>query len=445
MSVITFVEGTTLKQSEWIERLQIVESEFRSLLQYRLIALEDSGEYVLRLVGIVVFKRTLLFAQPKFGDVCPLALHDVLRMLRVYFRRSVHRRPYVDKIRDAEYGNSEVLREFDAALGLRDWFYVHGAYRHEQGGTSEHGRPHWVKTIAKRSPLLMQGSVVYPSVVAERRERIFNDLSAFQVGVTRLLLERYALEVPSALVEAEHAAGSAIADWPLREDRRTYFLRRLAIEQGAAFRTDTLRLLKLLQATLESRLAREAPQPQIYGTTAFYSVWEDACSVAFGAAEGLDPADQIGQPVWWTRDSKGVKTRFDARQVPDTIVVRGDWQVVIDAKYYYRFPDARPGGPDIIKQLYYMESLRSSPKNLLSVFILPLPEAIKPTFLGYTTIDGSARSFGNVEAWGLDPKVILSRYIATSPNSDGELIDPIIAERSSVAKLIGESPPDVGG
>lgn len=438
VGVITVLEGTSLKMVEWTDRLRISRREVLDLIEAKILRADSDGVlFRLYFVGIVVFTNSLLFAQPKFGDVSPMDLPELLRILRVYFARSGLRRPSVDRIRDPEYGSSEVLREFDALLGLRDWYFAHGIYRRERGRVSGHGRPHWAKTIAKRTPLLIQGSAVYPSVIAERREGALDDISALQLGVLRHLLDRYGFEVPTSLVHAEEATGTTVCEWPLPDNQRNYQLRRLAAEQRNAFRTDMLRLFGLLRESLDSRLAGATQQLQIYGTTAFYAVWEDACRVALDGHTSIDPAPLVGQPVWWALDPVGTKVKYEATQLPDIIVVQDDWHIIVDAKYYYRFPQARPGAPDIIKQFYYMESLCAPAEHVLSVFLLPVPGATVPVFLGYATIEGAHRAFDRIEAWGIDPTLALTQYASHSARDKEHWIDAILSQRERVAEVVG--------
>nr|WP_249180539.1 LlaJI family restriction endonuclease [Burkholderia ambifaria] len=426
---------------EWADRLRVNRRELLELVEAKILRADsESDSFRLTFVGIVVFTNSLLFAQPKFGDASPIGLPELLRILRAYFARSGLRRPSVDRIRDPEYGNGDVLREFDALLGLRDWYFAHGIYRRDQGRVSDRGRPHWAKTIAKRNPLLVQGSAVYPSVIAERREGALNDISALQVGVLRHLLDRYGFEVPASLVHAEEATGTTIFEWPLPDNQRSYHLRRLSAEQRNAFRTDMLHLFRLLRESLDSRLAGATPRLQIYGTTAFYAVWEDACRVAIDGHISSDPASLVGQPVWWALDPTGTKAKYEATQLPDIIVVRGDWHVIVDAKYYYRFPQSHPGAPDIIKQFYYMESLCAPSEHILSVFLLPVPGATSPAFLGYATIEGAYRAFDRIEAWGIDPILALRLYASHSARDKEHWIDIILSQRKRVAEVIDQAP-----
>lgn len=443
MGAVILLEGTSLTKVDWVRRLNIGSIDFAHLVDSRLLRLDDLGGYRLTFVGIVVFAQSILFAQPKFGDSTPLTLVQVLRVLRVYFGRSSRRRPYTDRARDPEYGNADVLREFDALQGLRDWFHAKGVYRREHAKSGQHGRPHWVRTIAKRHPVIVQGAVIYPSIIAERREGVLNEVSAMQIGLLRRLLVRYGFEVPSAILHAELATGPLVTEWPLTDYRRNYLLRRLALERRGAFLSDTLHLFELIQGALESRLAGHELRPQIYGTTAFYSVWEDACRFALSEPGAPNPVSMVGQPVWRAQGDDGKLVRHEVTQIPDIIVERNDWCVIIDAKYYYRFPDSYPGAPDIIKQFYYADSLRGQAEHVLSVFLLPAPGAAVPAFLGYATIEGSQRRFGNIEAWGVDPVALLARYVQALPSGGDDLVGSIITRRPHVTELFGEAPTNV--
>ncbi|KAB8040187.1 LlaJI family restriction endonuclease [Janthinobacterium aquaticum] len=441
MSVILIKEGTVLALADWPERMCTSSEDIKHLVDVRVLRPTDSGHYGLVFVGVVIFKDSLLFVQPKFGS---LDLPETLRILRSYFARSRQRRPISDSTRDPEFGDGEILREFDALIGLKDWFFAHGLYRREQAVASDWGRPHWIRTIAKSPALIMQGAVVYPSIVAERREGILNDVSALQIGVLLQLLRRYGFAVPGAIRQAEIATGTAVRSWPLERDERVYYERQLAAERRSVYRTDTLRLFKLLHEVLDTRLAAPSAQPQIYGTTAFYAIWEDACCTGIGGDLPTGFHAALGQPIWWTYDDAGRKQRHGQTQIPDLVVRRDRWLLIIDAKYYFPFPGSRPGGPDIIKQVYYAESLQHPQANLISIFLFPLPGAETPRFLGYATIEGSHRAFNIVEAWGVDPVALLATYPVISADRANRMIDVIVGRREGVSEFVSQSPVDIG-
>lgn len=437
MSVINIAEGTRLVQGEWMHCLNLHSSQFQFLLGARVFQPHEQGGYVLKFVGVVVHKDRVLFARPKFQKTTLFDMVGTLKILRSYFNRSKSRKPIVDHLRNPEYGNFEVLREFDALTALRDWFRVHGLYSREQYRETGTGRPHWVRTIAKRSPLFMQDSVVYPSIVASRKESVFNEITALQVGVLARLMERYGIQLLAAIRDAEEVTGAVVRNWPMQIKEKAYFLQQLRSEQAGVYRTDKLQLLELLWEVLDTQLASPSSQPHIFGTTAFYAVWEDACRTEIGNDAAPSNAVNLAQPTWVSQGSDGKIQRDEHRQIPDVMLRHKDWLFIIDAKYYYPFPHARPGAPDIIKQLYYAESATHDPRKILSVFLLPLPGATSPKFLGFATIEGGTRSFTSIEAWGIDPDWLFVDYPFKSAIRAQQVIDGVLQGRDSMAKLAG--------
>lgn len=443
MSVIAMPEGTTLTLAEWESRLAISRNELQYIVDNRILRLREGGGYVLMLVGIAVFRDRILFGYPKFGAGATFDLSQTLSILCGYFARSNKRTAVVDQYRDPEFGNTSLLREFDVLSGLLKWFATHGVYRRELARASTTGRPHWTRTIAKQQPLVVQGQAVYPSVVAERRHGALNEISSLQMGILIRLLERYGLPVPQVARQAELAIGSIVGAWPLGADERAYYQRRVAREQRDVFRTDALNLLSLLAAALGSRLADGAAGPQVFGTLAFYSVWEDACRVGVGGYEtGL--SDTLRHPTWYLPGRGRARQSYIHKQIPDLMLVRDECLLIVDAKHYYPFPEERPGGPDVIKQMYYAESMQHAYPSVRLLFLLPQPGAVPPRFLGYATIDGLGRAFPNVEAWGIDPDRLFANYPALSAGHANAIIGTILDHRNAVAKFVGQPPTGVG-
>lgn len=446
MTISVAVEDSKRTQADWLRTLEIAPSEFSQLIDAKILR-KNLGEdlYKLTFVGVVLFSNRIFYSQPKFAPQATLSLSETLRILRGYFASNLARTPIVDSLRDPEYGNSAVLREFDILIELLGWFHRNGLYHHEQVQTGRTGKPHWGRTIAQLQPLLIQDSAIYPHVIAEQRSAMMNEISALQAGLLVQLLERYSLPVPSALRNAFLATGRIIDSWPLSNEKRAYYSRKLAIERRSVFRTDTLHLFTLLDAVLDANKGAPTKPLQIFGTTAFYSVWEDACRTAVAGLTPAESAPMLGQPTWYITESAGVKLAADHSQFPDIVVRRDAWLYIMDAKYYYPFPTSRPGGPDIIKQVYYAESLRDSNANVRSIFLLPLPGADIARFLGYATITGSPRPFATTEAWGIDPAFVFAEYPSASPRRSDPIFSRIMSGRSNVAEFISQPPTGVSG
>ena len=410
MSVIVCAEDTTLSALEWQNKLRIGQSEFIYLVGKKILRPKNSDIYSLTFVGVIIFNHGMLFSRPKFDEANLFSVEKILAILRGYFLRSRSRQPLIEDLQDPEYGNIDVLREYDALINLRNWFANHGLYRREASSISNKGRPHWIKTFAKKMPLMMQNSILYPSIIAERREGVINEISSLQVGILCRLMERYGLNVSSELAHTEIATGSIILKWPPLQDARAYFLQKISSEKRNIFRSDSIQLMNLLQSILDSKLAAPINHPQVFGTTAFYAVWEDACRIKFGNIDGNINEDLLGQPTWFIKEKGGGMQSLRHQQIPDLVFIQDSSIYIMDAKYYYPFPSSRPGGPDIIKQLYYADSLKMDKLKIRSLFLMPVPDVKTIQPLGIATIDGANKIFANVEAWGVDPMWIFHKY-----------------------------------
>ncbi|OWY32671.1 hypothetical protein CEJ45_20750 [Herbaspirillum aquaticum] len=440
LSKITVLEGQLYRDKEWLQRLGINSEEFKFLVNSKIFRAEESASYQLSFVGIVIFSNSLLLALPKFCDVQNISMQRILEILKVYFRRSQKRRPITDQRRDPEFGNEQILREYDAMYALRDWFFHHGIYRRDEAETGKSGKVHWAKTISKRIPLLSRSGVVYPEVIGERKVSTFNEISSLQIEILQYLLKRYDEDLPLQVSQAQQSQENYLLRDILHPNKRPFLLRRLALEKREVYQSEKVRLLDLLTQIVDSRLAESASQPQIYGTTAFYSVWEDVCRSVLCGTAPLDPESLLGEPVWKIPLERGEVKTYRMRQIPDMVLIRNSWRFIIDAKYYYRFPFSHPGAQDIVKQFYYLDSMQPTSDQIASIFLLPLPGAHKAQFLGIATIENGQRNFGSIEAWGLDPVMLLNHYVAQSPAGHNSLIDPILLARANMSEMRSQAP-----
>lgn len=422
MTVVCVPEGTALSASEWCSRLDITREDLDLMLSAGLLRPQRRGVLAIEFVGMVVFVNSCLQVCPKYNAVEDFDFASIISVLRGYFSRSSKRAPFEDQLRFPEFSDTEVLREFDAILALREWFALHGLYRQEIEKRSTGGRPNWARTVARRAPLVIGDSVLYPTVESERRHDAFNDITALQVGLMSILSHRYGLPISEELRAAALATGTLIDTWPLTPAAQQYLQKRVIAEKRVQFRSDNLRLLTLLEQILGSRLATRNRQIEIFGTTAFYAVWEDGCRVLFGGMRS--PADAIGHPTW-TFTSQGKVVTEQLVQLPDVVIAKGEQLFILDAKYYFPFDKSKPGAPDIVKQVYYAEAVaESSWSSVRSLFILPMNMAWSPCYLGRAAIARSARSFPTVEAWGIEPRVVFASYPNTpdGPETPGNRI-----------------------
>jgi hypothetical protein len=438
MTMVHVLEGEVRSKHGWASRIQVSTKDVEDLIAAKILRPQNE-DLRLSFVGLLAYPSHVVYSRPKFACDTTFSLQMTISVLRRYFGRGGNRKAVLGSHRDPEFPERTSLREFDIANELDSWFKTHGIYRREYQRLGSIGRTHWPRTIASQQPLHIQESIIYPRLVAERREGAFNEISSLQLGVTRALLQKYEIPVEGGLRHAWLAVGPMTGTWPLGELDSAYYLRRLDSERRTVFRSDTLRLLSALRGALMVVPGR-ATQPRIFGTTAFYAVWEDACRMLFDARACVLP---MVNPVWTVADNRGGLGAVEHDQIPD-IIFSGERSVYIaDAKYYWPFPVARPGISDIVKQVYYAETSESS-SPIRSLFILPSTQNLKPTLLGCTRIESSRRPFPTIEAWGIDPTLVLSNYALGRFEDTDHFVSEIDRGTRQVAEVLGQAPATIG-
>ncbi len=138
------------------------------------------------------------------------------------------------------------------------------------------------------------------------------------------------------------------------------------------FAVADLRVLDALETLIRQRDDMDGPvATRLYGTTSFELVWEDALRDLFG--NDIE-RPSLGEATWYTVSGGVLADRTVAASRRLDFAVETDDQVILcDAKYYHPFPDRKPGWEDIIKQIYYAQSmLLPTHKRLRNAFLLPL-------------------------------------------------------------------------
>lgn len=440
MSLRWAFEGAVGAKTFWLGELGIGTEDFDHLVANRIFQPTPSGnEFVLNFVGVVLTKTSTIAALPKFSDAKRFTFCDLLRILRVYFEGSDARSAYETAVNDLHFPDAFVAREFDSFLALLHWYKENGAYRNEQQVSSAvSGRIDWGRTIAKKQALLSLGAVLYPEPLTVRRRALEGKIAALQLAITAMLSERYGYSSPHEI----YGSSSHALDAP---DITDVHVRRVALEQVAqerkgAFRADRLLLLDLLEGVLRNQTKLAGPHGiRIFGTTAFYNVWEDACRVFF-TQQNLQSAPDLAQPVWRVYQHTEFKSELPGgKQRPDILVALEEGCLIVDAKYYYPFPAARPGWSDIAKQLYYGDSLPPETKLIANCFLMPGDGETTFTFRGTVEMDKQgARPFPKIEVWEVDPYLVLSAYSSgDAATRDG--FARFVGARSIVPKLISNA------
>lgn len=443
MSIIVANEGSIKSTVAWSQDLQIDLDDLQELISRGVLSRLDYEMLKLDCVGVFIFKRHVVFAAPKYWNPTNKSYYEVVDILRRYFSRE-NRRSITEHANIIEYKDESTFREFDALMTLINWYKEHGIYTREQRKHSiSNGRVNWLKTLSSTAPLFSSGSVVYPYPISATQTNITNEISFLQLLVLKELLIKYEIPLPHSIEIDFNHLKSHLPEDPFSEIGKSYYLNRLERERLDVFRTDRLVLLDLLIECLNgfNKLSGYS-RCQFYGTNAFYAVWEDACRY-FLVNDLIQNDIKIAQPKWYLWNGNHFNKEFDGgQQRPDIMKLDDDGNVIIlDAKYYYPFPKAFPGWQDIVKQIYYSQSITSHlDTKRINAFLFPDPSASDFQFAGKVAVESEgSQIFPEVEAWLVNPKIVFNHYRSSAISNTYSIFNTFLSRRETVSKVFANT------
>lgn len=257
---------------------------------------------------------------------------------------------------------------------IDDWAR-NGIYRQVQyqDRVSNRGRILWHQTVAQQLPFIDDGGPIYLDTISRSRSRttdfLISKLHAWAVskadrelgwlyagsGKTKLFDELQDIP-PHIPVEAPYAL--------------TILKKRL----NQTFDSRTIWLLRSLVRIIEFE-ADFAGSNFVYGIRSFWRVWEHMCRKRFVTSEAHEALlKSMPRPYYHYPD--GSKEEPFTRQLPDILEkVNEDEICVRDAKYYDVSKSA-PAWADVVKQLFYSETIRAAglAARTTTVFLFPASE-----------------------------------------------------------------------
>ena len=439
MSLVRLVEGERRSPDAWRRDLGLADEVWEELVTEGVFAYARRGraaEAILEFVGLVGLSDSLLACMPRVGIDTADPVGWLRRVLAAYFVGE-GRRSRDDATLDLHHRDSSVFREIDALTTLLGYYASRGLYRRIVTTSTSRGSGavDWGATLARCEPLIANGIPVYTEPLRWTRRAEANEVSHLQAAATTWLARRYEARLPSGLLDA--TAGIDV-DARMAPNHAQFDLSLLARERAVTYLAADLRLLDALEAVVSGRRRMAGVAgARLYGTTAFAMVWEDAVRDLFGD----DAADaSLGEANWYDLQDGGWSgpTTAPGRRL-DLLIRHGEEILLLDAKYHHPYPLVRPGWADIVKQLYYAESLvRDGSVSVRNAFLLP--KAGQPVALAsIVRVEEAARDFPPVEAWTLDPGWVFSAY------GDGDLARRTRARRAlatardEVAEVLGDA------
>lgn len=394
-------EGTTHDRADWVDVLHCSAEQLDELIDRGLFELTRGGNWKLKFVGSLVFQRSVWFCIPSIAEtqytsapIEPKFLKLLFRVLENYSRRSVDRTAGRDTLGThlsaSEYAMSP-MRELELLLALVEWTTTYGFHATDvEYRTTSTNRPiRWSDTINRTLPSHLRTGTAYFEPSSASVLKSPSTLGTIQAHAISSLLSKYRIVAQSLLdasLDLVEEANSIRARSNTPISLSSPDLYESLNETNLDHEKELITLLLSLAAIERAKYDRNQTIT-LYGTTAFELVWEDMCRLVFGGSNR--PGDFLSNPRY--RLSARPEEIPVAKQRPDVLCEYRGRALVLDAKYYARFPLTHPSLEDIRKQIFYTMSL---PKGTISLcaFLLPSSQTNNPQYLGCAAmIDANSR------------------------------------------------------
>ncbi len=236
-------------------------------------------------------------------------------------------------------------------------------------GAKESGKISWKRTIKNIKPNISEDNdVIYLDTI--RRYSSLNDDNLITT------INAYCVSMASKLVGSFY--GDLLVEDGESPDEETskIWIDFLNHKISQTNLDNNKRLFSSMIAIISNETNRSGDERILFGTSRFHLIWERMVDATFGRLTDNNKND-FYPAVSWEDSSNSEKSSYLR---PDTIYINDNKVYVIDAKYY-RYGlnhDLKllPGSSDVIKQITYVEFLKSRYKgkyeiNEVSPFIVP--------------------------------------------------------------------------
>jgi len=451
-----------------------------SLIESKYLESNSKLHYCFNYVGIISIDNNLVCVFPKYFNDKDLNGHLKEEFFKE-FKQIIKVLKKYSKHHETPIGNFdfEIKDLFNSELLLADEIikdYVEfGIYTKESSQLVPDGEGliNWDATLNSIDPVFSKRSPLYYQFLSDNNcieeEYVITQLHRF---VVNYCINNYAYILDYNLTSDLDPLEN------IYEIGDEFFLKNLITrELKETFIDRNIRLLRMLNSFIDKKYnQRKGSDLVLYGTLAYYAVWEKTCSYTFNnklsykfienIITNLSVSDKIKfdgktfkeiipQPLWKEIDS-GKEKEVKGTLIPDIVSIINHLHqseidktkikafFVLDPKYYDMVMELNdegdlsvkqnPGIGDITKQILYehifKDNFKSYYDTLYNILLFPKPDLkddmcndIFFKVLGKVTF--SLEIFKNNIVWlvGIDPKAVYSSYLKNDFFGEKELIN----------------------
>lgn len=345
------------------------------------------------------------------GEPVGRAAHYLLRALAKFYRTRD------TGIRATDHGAVVTGGEsLSIAVALLEDYMSNGLYvRRTRIRTTNNGKANWPRTVARSTAYPGASGPVYLDLSTTRTQYSADCTTArIHAAVMRELMASIGvLWMGKSSPVDRHLAGMAAPS-----GAPAAWITHLRKELQLSYSERDLFLIRSLIGYLEKRKGTTSGQLLI-GVHKFHGLWEamlDECLIG-----KLPVNSQLPVPAYLTGNGK-VELVTSKGQRTDTVLQSKDKRhiVVIDAKYYdASSPDSAPGWPDLVKQFFYQQAIKSlyPDGHISNHFIFPgnAEKNLKAAFVAKRDSNPASaaeclKEYGPIHCHYQDPLELLRHY-----------------------------------
>lgn len=408
-------------KEDWMETISLDENEFFSLVTRGILKNGSNNNFKCEFVGEIVTKNEFVISLPKvYMHHMQYSHIDIMltnRVLRKFYQEKVKKCAVTSQELESLYFyDDDVSTEYEVFLSIKRYSEVYGIYKSKirNRSTGYNKKIDWKRTVSNSLALHDDSSLVYDNPINIIHDFEYNEVSEIFYAVLCYLGSKYSFV--NSIINHEYIGMEKIPQNILFR-KRNIFSRVISVEMAKTFNTEDLNVLQILHAYLSDNLSHSGDFNVLaFGTSSFHVIWEELCGCVF-KNNYRELSINVSQPVWV--DSGNV-TRSKGNLRPDVLVEDESSFYILDAKYYYPFPDNHCGVGDIAKQYIYAKAFDSGNKDIMNGFLFPSHSNVKVSNCGTLKMfkfdDSVNNRFDNIEicVFQIDYSSLATTYLGRS-------------------------------